>query len=54
MKMATTQQAFEQTGDRFDPIEAIVIGIAAVLGIGANLALALTTATFLYVLVTLL
>lgn len=52
--MATTKQAFERTGGQFDPVETIIIGIAALVGIGANLALALTTATFLYVLVTLL
>jgi hypothetical protein len=54
MKMATTQQAFERTGGRFDPAEAITLAIAAVVGVGANVALALTVATFLYALVTLM
>lgn len=52
--MATTQQAFERTGGRFDPAEAITLAIAAVVGVGANVALALTVATFLYALVTLM
>lgn len=52
--MTTTHPTPERTAGRYDPLETLVVGLAAVIGIGANGALALAVATFLYVLVTLL
>ena len=54
MTMTATRQAIERIGGRYDPAETIVLAFSALVGIGANLALAATVATFLYVLVTLL
>lgn len=52
--MTTTHPQVEPTFDQHGALEKLVLGLAAVLGIGANAALALAVATFLYVLVTLL
>jgi hypothetical protein len=54
MQMTTTRQTIERTGGRYDPAETIILAFSALVGIGANVALAATVATFLYVLVTLL
>jgi hypothetical protein len=54
MTMTTpTQQAYGRTRRGFDPAETIVLAISALVGVGANVALAAALATFLYVLVTL-
>jgi hypothetical protein len=52
--MTPTHPQAEQTFGQHHALEKLVVGIAALLGIGANAALALAVATFLYVLVTLL
>jgi hypothetical protein len=52
--MTTVRQPVERTDGRHDVAERVVLAVAALVGIGANVALAATVVTFLYVLATLL